>query len=174
MPEVSSEKNLHSYGFLPKTTIAKQQTYTLSKASLFDFGVLSSMMHMAWMRYTAGRLKSDYQYSAGIVYNNFPWPQNPTVKQKEAVEKAAQRVLDARANYPQSSLADLYDPLTMPVDLVKAHQALDKAVDRCYRSQEFSSELNRIEYLFSLYESLTAPLIAQSKDKKKPKRTMKS
>lgn len=113
-------------------------------------------MHMAWMRYTTGRLKSDYSYSIGIVYNNYPWPINATDKQKKKVEQAAQAVLAARALFPDSTLADLYDPLTMPAELTKAHAALDKAVDKCYRSQPFTNELNRMQFLFARYEELTA------------------
>ena len=119
-------------------------------------------------------MKSDYSYSTGIVYNNFPWPESPTDKQKEAVEKAAQAVLDARAvflNPPSggrgASLADLYDPNTMPPVLVKAHQALDKAVDSCYRSQPFINETKRIEFLFELYDKYTAGLFAAEKKPKK-------
>ena len=99
-------------------------------------------------------------------YNNYPFPETANDKQKQKVETAAQAVLDTRAKYPDSSLADLYDPLTMPPDLVKAHQALDKAVDLCYRPQPFVSELNRIEYLFSLYEALSAPLLKVEKKKR--------
>ena len=126
-------------------------------------------MHMAWMRYVCGRLKSDYNYSSSIVYNNYPFPENPTNAQKQKVEAAAQAVLDARANYPGSSLADLYDPVTMPPDLVKAHQALDKAVDLCYRPQAFTSELGRIEFLFGLYEQYTAPMFGGEGKKGKKK-----
>ena len=118
-------------------------------------------------------MKSDYQYSNTIVYNNFPWPENPSDKQKEAVEKAAQAVLDARAVFQNpplggrgASLADLYDPNTMPPVLVKAHQALDKAVDLCYRPQPFTSEAKRIEYLFELYDKYTAGLFVGEKKKK--------
>jgi hypothetical protein len=124
---------------------------------------------MAWVKYTCGRLKSDYRYSNSIVYNNYPWPENPTAKQKEAVEKAAQQVLDIRDKYQAtgSSLADLYDPITMPPDLVKAHQQLDKAVDLCYRSAPFTSESKRMEFLFELYEKYTAGLFAVEKPKRK-------
>src|SRR5690606_34059149 len=111
---------------------------------------MQSLIHMSWVKYTCGRIKSDYRYSNETVYNNFPWPEKPTDKQKETVEKAAQAVLDARAGFPGSSLADLYDPNTMPPVLVKAHQALDKAVDLCYRPQPFTSEAKRIEFLFEL------------------------
>jgi hypothetical protein len=122
---------------------------------------------MAWVKYVAGRLKSDFRYSNDIVYNNFPWPENPTDKQKQAVEAAAQAVLDARLQFPESSLADLYDPNTMPPTLVKAHQQLDKAVDNCYRSQPFTSEAKRIEYLFELYDKYTAGLFVKEKKTKK-------
>ena len=124
-------------------------------------------MHMSWMKHTCGRMKSDYSYSNTIVYNNFPWPENPTEKQKEAIEKAAQKVLDTRAEFPGSSLADLYDPLTMPPALVKAHNELDKAVDLAYRPQPFVSETKRIEFLFELYDRYTAGLFAKEKKKRK-------
>ena len=112
-------------------------------------------------------MKSDYRYSNTIVYNNYPFPGNISDKQKQKVETAAQIVLDTRAKYPDSSLADLYDPRTMPPDLVKAHQTLDKAVDLCYRPQAFANELNRIEFLFGLYESLSTPLLKPEKKKSK-------
>jgi len=124
---------------------------------------------MAWVKTTCGRLKSDYRYSKDIVYNNYPWPENPTEKQKEAIEKAAQKVLDARAEFPNSSLADLYDPLTMPPALVKAHNELDKAVDLAYRPQAFTSDANRMEFLFELYEKYTAGLFAVEKKTRKKK-----
>ena len=122
---------------------------------------------MTWVKYVCGRLKSDFRYSKDIVYNNFPWPENPAEKQKEAIEQAAQRVLDARAAFPGSSLADLYDPLTMPPALVKAHNTLDKAVDLAYRPQPFINETKRIEFLFELYDKYTAWLFAGEKKKKK-------
>ena len=121
---------------------------------------------MTWMKYVAGRMKSDYQYSNSIVYNNYPWPKDPSEKNKKKVEYKAQKVLDARAEFPDSSLADLYDPLTMPSKLVKAHNELDKAVDLCYRPQPFTSESVRIEYLFELYNEYTAPLMKEGKRRK--------
>ena len=124
-------------------------------------------MHMAWMRQVCGRLESRYRYSNKLVYNNYPWPQAVTDKQRAAVEAAAQAVLDARAQYPTSTLADLYDPLTMPAPLLKAHQHLDRAVDRCYRPEPFPSDRHRVEYLFALYEKLTAPLVAAAKPARK-------
>jgi len=120
---------------------------------------------MAWVRTVAGRLKSDYRYSNTVVYNNFAWP-TPTDKQKATIEKAAQAVLDARLLYPQSSLADLYDPLSMPSELVKAHQQLDKAVDAAY-GKTFKNEAERVAHLFELYQKLTAPLVQEEKVKKR-------
>ena len=142
----------------------------LPNATFFHFGVITSQLHHIWVRYTCGRIKSDYRYSNILVYNNFPWPESPTEAQKKAVEEAAQAVLDTRANYPGSSLATLYNPLTMPPDLLKAHQTLDKAVDKCYRKEPFADERERIEYLFGLYEKYTSGLLAgEGKGKKKGK-----
>ncbi|GBF54753.1 hypothetical protein N0824_02621 [Microcystis sp. 0824] len=171
VPRVSSERRKYiPIGFFSPDYIASDSCLFVANADLSLFGILTSEMHMAWVKYVCGRLKSDYRYSNTIVYNNFPFPENITDKQKQTVETCAQAVLDTRAKYPDSSLADLYDPLTMPPDLLKAHQKLDKAVDLCYRPQPFTSELNRIEYLFELYEKLTAPLLSTSKQKpRKPK-----
>jgi len=121
---------------------------------------------MVWVKNTCGRLKSDFRYSSTLVYNNFPWPENPTDKQKDTIEKAAQEVLDARLQFPNSNLADLYDPNTMPPILVKGHQHLDKAVDLCYRPQPFINEAKRIEFLFELYDKYTAGLFVKEKKKK--------
>ena len=125
-------------------------------------------MHVAWVRYVCGRLKSDFRYSSGIVYNNFPWPQAATDAQKAKVEEAAQGVLDARAKFPDATLADLYDPVSMPPALAKAHTALDRAVDRCYRKEPFPSDRARVEFLFALYEKLTAPFLPGGKAKAHP------
>lgn len=138
----------------------------IGDATIYHFGILQSSIHMSWVGYTCGRLESRYRYSKDIVYNNFPWPLNPTENQVQAIEDAAQSVLDARAQFPDSSLADLYDPNTMPPVLVKAHQQLDKAVDQCYRSQPFTTEAKRIEYLFELYEKYTAGLFVKEKKRK--------
>lgn len=116
-------------------------------------------MHMAWVRRVCGRLKSDYRYSNKLVYNNYPWPEAPTAKQRATVEAAAQAVIDARKKFPDATLADLYDPLAMPPILVKAHSELDRAVDLCYRPQRFDNDRQRVEFLFALYEKLTAPLV---------------
>ena len=152
---------------MSKNVITSNKNYTVGNATLFEFGILSSLMHMVWVKNVGGRLKSDFQYSTGMVYNNYPWPENSTDKQKEAVEKGAQGVLDARLQFPDSSLANLYDPNIMPSALVKAHQALDKAVDLCYRSQPFTSETKRIEFLFELYDRYTAGLFVKEKKGRK-------
>jgi hypothetical protein len=128
-------------------------------ASLYDFGILISTMHNAWVRYTCGRLESRYRYSAAIVYNNFPWPESPTEKQRTAIEAAAQGVLDARAQFPDTSLADLYDPVAMPPTLVKAHQQLDTAVDAAYGRKNFANDAARVAFLFERYRQLTSLLV---------------
>ncbi|MBO4439263.1 MAG: methylase [Spirochaetaceae bacterium] len=125
----------------------------MQRASLFHFGVLTSNVHMAWMRAVCGRLKSDYSYSNTIVYNNFPWP-NPTDEQKAKIEETAQAILDARAKYPDSSLADLYDETLMPPDLRKAHQENDKAVMQAYGFNLKMTESECVAELFKLYEKL--------------------
>jgi hypothetical protein len=142
--------------------------------TIYHFGVLMSKMHMAWVKYICGRLKSDFRYSKDIVYNNYPWPENPSEKQISAITEAAQKVLDARLQFPNSSLADLYDPLTMPPALVKAHNDLDKAVDLAYRPQPFISEANRMVFLFELYEKYTADLFTMEKPKKQKGSSIKN
>jgi len=170
IPKVSSENRKYiPIAYLTKDFIVSDKTFVVPDTTNYHFGILTSLMHNTWMRYTCGRLESRYSYSNTIVYNNFPWPENPTDKQKETVEKAAQAVLDARADFPESSLADLYDPNTMPPALVKAHQTLDKAVDLCYRQQPFPNETKRIEYLFELYDKYTAGLFVKEKKPRKKK-----
>jgi len=171
IPKVSSENREYiPIGFCTKDIICGDKLFNLPDATLYHFGVITSIMHMTWMRYTCGRLESRYSYSNTIVYNNFPWAEYVTEKQKEAVEKAAQNVLDARAQFPTASLADLYDPNTMPRVLVKAHQALDKAVDLCYRSNPFVNETKRIEFLFELYDKYTSGMFATDKKSKAKKK----
>ena len=168
IPEVSSERRRFiPIGLVDKEVIASNKIYTLSGATLYHFGVLSSGMHMAWTRTVCGRMKSDYQYSAGIVYNNFPWPQTQTDKQKQAIEDAAQTVLDARAQFPDASLADLYDPLTMPEALTKAHQKLDAAVDAAYAKRKFTGDTDRVAFLFELYQQITSPLESKKVTRRK-------
>src|SRR5574344_460010 len=167
VPSTTSENRKYiPMGFFGKDDIANNSCHTVPNGTLYHFGVLMSAMHIAWVKSVCGRLKSDYRYSKDIVYNNYPWPDNPTEKQINAIELAAQKVLDVRLQFPNSSLADLYDPLTMPPALVKAHNELDKAVDLAYRSQPFTSEANRMVYLFELYEKYTADLFTKAKPKK--------
>jgi hypothetical protein len=118
-------------------------------------------MHNAWVRYTCGRLESRYRYEPAV-YNNFPWPDSPSDAQREKIEAAAQTVLDARAAFPEASLADLYDPLTMPPALVKAHQKLDAAVDATYGKKAFKNDAERVAFLFERYQALTSLLPATS------------
>jgi hypothetical protein len=194
IPKVSSERRKYiPIGFLKPSVMASDLVFMIPDAKLYHFGVLTSQMHMAWVRTLCGRLKSDYRYSKDIVYNNFPWPENPTDKQVKAIETAAQKVLDVRAEFmspppapprmrgggpegrggdkPGASLADLYDPLTMPPKLVKAHNELDKAVDLAYRPYPFPNDAKRMEWLFELYEKYTAGLF---KEDKKPKKGTKA
>jgi type II restriction/modification system DNA methylase subunit YeeA len=171
IPSVSSENRRYiPIGYLGKNVVASNLAFTLPRASKYLFGVLGSVMHMAWVRHIAGRLKSDFRYSNTLVYNNFPFPQSPTPKQIESVEKAAQSVLDARLLYPTSSLADLYDPTTRPPELTKAHTALDKAVDACYGKTGFESEAKRMEFLFELYDMYTKGFLAEEKPKRSRKK----
>jgi hypothetical protein len=168
VPRVSSENRRYiPNGFFDDAFIAGDTCMIIPNASIFNFGILTSEMHMTWVKYVCGRLKSDFRYSKDIVYNNYPWPDNPSEKLKEAVNSAAQNVLDIRILFQTSSLADLYDSLSMPPTLAKAHQTLDKAVDSCYRSQPFSTETKRIEFLFDLYEKYTGDLFKIEKPKKK-------
>ena len=167
LPRVSSvNRKFIPIAILDKNVIAGDKVYTISSDSKYVFGILNSTMHMCWMRITSGRLKSDYSYSSQLTYNNFPWPENPIEKQVKAIETSAKKILDVRLLFPNSSLADLYDPLTMPPALVIAHNELDKAVDLAYRHQPFTSEANRMVFLFELYEKYTATLFSKEKRKK--------
>jgi type I restriction-modification system DNA methylase subunit len=162
IPKVSSENRKYiPIGILEPTTITSGSALVIPNANLYMFGIMTSLMHTKWMANVCGRMKSDFQYSASIVYNNFPFPQNPTDKQIAAIEAAAQKVLEVRDTFPNSSLADLYNPTTMPPALTKAHNELDKAVDSAYRSQPFTSEAKRMEFLFELYEKYTADLFTK-------------
>ena len=166
IPKVSSERREYvPVGWLEPPTIPSDLVFVLLGATLTDFALLTSTMHMAWLRHVGGRLESRYRYSIALVYNTFPVPPQGTNLSK--LRPLAQSVLDARAAYPNSTLANLYDPDLMPVNLRKAHQVLDRAVDRLYRRGGFSSERQRIEYLFSLYEKMRAPLEVVTKMKSK-------
>lgn len=149
-----------------KDIIASNLVNIIPDASAYTFGVLSSIMMMVWIKNVGGRLKSDWRFTKDNVYNNFPWPENPSEKQVKAIDTVAQKVLDVRLEFPNSSLANLYDPLTMPPALVKAHNELDKAVDLAYRPQSFTSEANRMVFLFELYEKYTADLFTKAKPQK--------
>jgi len=167
IPSVSSERRRYiPMGFMSPKIIASNLCLIIPDAALYDFGVLSSAMHMAWVRQVCGRLKSDYRYSNKLVYNNFPWPEAPSPKQRAAVEATAQAVLDARKKFADSTLADLYDPLSMPPALIGTHASLDRSVDLCYRPQAFDNDRQRVEHLFALYEKFTGPLIAPAQKKR--------
>lgn len=164
VPLTSSEnRDYIPFDFINKKFIANNSCSLVPKASLYHFGVLTSQMHMTWMRYVCGRLESRYRYSNEIVYNNFPWPNNVSKKLKDSVETAAQKVLDIRKSYINngSSLVDLYDTTAMPSELLKAHQSLDKAVDKCYRENLFTTEPKRIEFLFELYDTYTSGMFPE-------------
>lgn len=167
----SETRQFIPFGFFSADNIIHNSCSAIMDVTPYHFGVLSSTMHMAWVRQVCGRLESRYRYSNKLVYNNYPWPESPTDTQKEAVEKAAQGVLDARAQFPDQTLADLYDPLAMPKALRDAHRALDRAVDRCYRPQPFDSDRQRVEYLFGLYEKLTTLFATTAKPARRQKRT---
>jgi len=155
IPKVSSERRTYiPVGYMNSEVMSSDLVFVVRDASQFHFGVVSSMMHMAWVRSICGRLKSDFRYSAGIVYNNFPWPEPVSDKARERVESRARAVLTTREGYPDSSLADLYDPLTMPADLLKAHQALDRAVDAAYSRKQFTGDADRVAFLFERYRAL--------------------
>lgn len=158
VPKVSSEKRRYvPMGFLDNNTISTDLNFIIPEATMYHFAILTSNIHMAWMRAVCGRMKSDYRYSANIVYNNFPWP-TPTEEQKQKIEQTAQAILDARALYPDSSLADLYDELTMPPELRKAHHQNDIAVMQAYGftkgSEAYKSETACVAELMKRYEHL--------------------
>jgi len=171
IPKVSSERRSYiPIDFMDAKTLCSDLVFIMPHATMFHFSILSSAMHMAWVNHVCGRLKSDYRYSKDIVYNNFPWPSDSTDKQKAAIEEAAQAVPDARAAHPDASLADLYDPIAMPPDLRKAHQALDKAVDAAYGKKSFASDAERVAFLFELYHKYTSLLPAPEKPKQRKRR----
>lgn len=182
IPSVSSERRKYiPIGFMRPEIVASNLVLLVPGAELYHFGVLSSAMHMAWVRRVAGRLESRYRYSNRIVYNNFPWPQEPGAKRIARVEEAAQQVLDLRVQFgdgragflpaktrkaESACLAELYGRVTMPAPLFRAHAALDKAVDRCYRLQPFDTDRHRVEFLFVLYQKLASPLLPAIRKKR--------
>ena len=153
IPQVSSENRKYiPIGYVSKEVIVNNRCSFIASSDIFVFAIMTSSMHMSWISYTCGRMKSDYNYSIGIVYNNYPFPKNVSEKNRLHVEEKAQKVLEVRESFKDSSLADLYDPLAMPPTLKKAHQELDKAVDKCYTNKTFKNDKERIEFLFELYE----------------------
>ena len=170
VPEVSSERRDYiPIGWQEPPVIPSNLVRIVENASKHQFALLTSAMHVGWMRNIGGRLESRYRYSIGLVYNNFPLPPVPTERLKRLAPHA-DAVLSARANHPDATLADLYDPDLMPPDLRKAHQALDRAVDRLYRRTGFTSERERVEHLLGLYERMVAPLAAKAKAKRRRRR----
>ena len=173
IPETSSERRHYvPIGWLHPPAIPSNLLLVVQKAELWQFALLTSAMHMAWLRHVGGRLESRYRYSSGLVYNTFPPP--PEDVDLLRLETLAQAILDARADHSAASLADLYDPDLMPRNLRQAHQALDRAVDRLYRPSGFASERERVEHLFMLYEKIQAPLEAARKAKPKRRRAGRS
>lgn len=155
VPCHSSENRRYiPFGFVTPDAIASNAVLIIPNASLFHFGVIESCVHMSWMRAVCGRLEMRYRYSKDIVYNNFPWP-TPTDAQKAKIEKTAQAILDARNIYPDCSLADLYDEVTMPPELRKAHKENDKAVMEAYGFDPRMSEAEIVAELFKLYQEIT-------------------
>lgn len=155
VPEVSSERRRYvPMGYMDDSVLCSNKVRLMPNATLFHFGIMTSNVHMAWMRVVCGRLKSDYDYSIKIVYNNFPWP-TPTEEQKAKIEETAQAILDARALYPDASLADLYDETTMPPELRKAHQQNDKAVMHAYGFDiKTTTETSCVAELMRMYQTL--------------------
>ena len=166
LPRTSSEHRRYlPIGFLTSDIVAANDLQIVPGGGDFEFGVLSSAMHMAWMRITSGRLESRYRYSAKFTYNTFVWP-SPAPAQKRAVEDAARAVKEARARHSETCLARLYDSTTMPPNLALAHITLDRAIDAAYGGKKFSSEADRVAFLFRVYQERTAPLILAEKPKR--------
>ncbi len=160
IPATTSENRKYiPMAFFSEEYILNNTCLSIADATLYHFGILTSLMHMVWVKRVCGRLKSDFRYSNEIVYNNFPFPEKTDKIQVKKVEDAAQKVLDARNLYKNSSLADMYDLVLMPVELVKAHQNLDKIVDSCYYSKGFENDEQRLSFLFNLYEKYTNRLL---------------
>lgn len=188
IPSITSEnRDYIPMSFFTQNTIVGNRCHAIPNATLYHFGILQSKMHMVWMKTVCGRLENRYSYSNEIVYNNFPWPKDILEEHKQKIEAAAQKILDARAAWPNSTLAELYNPLTMPENLLKAHHALDTLVDRAYQKQPFQSEMERIQFLFALYQEYIdkekteqsikvakKPTIRKTKPKKIPKPIDKS
>jgi hypothetical protein len=164
VPRHSSERRKYvPFGYCGPEEIVADSCAAIPNATMYHLGVISSSMHMAWMRAVCGRIKSDYRYSSELVYNNFPWPEHPSSTVVTRIEDAARAIVAARSPFlpphGEASLADLYDPLTMPSALLRTHEALDRAVERAYRPEQFGSDRERVEFLFAIHERLSAPLL---------------
>ncbi len=171
IPRVSSERRYFvPFAFFSVDNIAGDTCIVIANADIFHFGILQSTMHMAWMRQVCGRLESRYRYSNELVYNNFPWPENPSEEIVENIKEKAQEVLNARKQFPNATLSELYNPETMPKSLLDAHATLDRAVDKAYGVRSFENELKRLEFLFGLYQKYLA---SEPVKLVKPKRTKK-
>jgi hypothetical protein len=156
IPKVSSERRYYiPLAYLPPTTICSDLMNVIQSAETMIFAVISSRMHMVWVRAVAGRLKTDFRYSSSICYNNYPFP-IISDEQKTALERRAEDILVVRERHPEKTIAQLYAPEKMPADLLAAHRVLDEAVERCYRAKPFTSDEERLEHLFALYERMTA------------------
>jgi type II restriction/modification system DNA methylase subunit YeeA len=170
IPRHSSETRKYvPFGFFQNDSIVADSCISLPNASLYIFGVLTSLMHMTWMRQVCGRIKSDYRYSNILVYNNFPFPTNVPQKNIEEVQAKATEIQKIRGLYQETTLSDLYNPNTMPKELLKAHEELDRAVDKCYGKQIFHTEMERLKFLFNLYKDFSEPLLSIKKKSKRAK-----
>lgn len=168
IPVVSSEfRKYIPVGFFTQDIIANYSSFILPNATVFEFGIISSLMHTIWIQNTCGKLEGRIRYSNTLGYNNYPFPENPSAKQIDIIKEKAQNILDIRAEFPNNSLADLYDQDAMPPSLIKAHNELDKAVDAAYSKQAFTTDAKRMEFLFELYEKYTADLFTKNKKIKK-------
>ena len=157
IPEVSSERRKYiPMGIVSSKIISANTNFVIPCNDLYLFGILTSAMHMAWVKTVGGKLKSDYRYSGSLIYNTFPWPEGVTDKKKADIVSTVKKIFEIRKSYSNSTLADLYDPLSMPPELAKAHRELDRAVERCYRTKVFGSDQERLEFLFDLYERMIA------------------
>lgn len=177
IPKTSSERREYiPSGLVDQNVVISDLAFSISGGATWVFGIVSSKMHMAWSRAVAGGLETRIRYSSSICYNNFPLPRLDTV-QKAELERHAEAILVTREHYPDKAIAWLYDPDTMPSELLATHRALDAAVDRCYRAKPFASDEERLEYLFSLFEQMTGAdsgelfTLAPTKAKTKPKKT---
>jgi hypothetical protein len=165
IPVVSSERRDYiPIGFLTKEIIANYSSYILPNATAYEFGIIHSKMHMVWVNAVGGKLKTDYRYSAKLCYNTFPFP-DITLKQKETLNLYVFTILDERAKHPEKTMAHLYDPDKMPKGLKQAHEELDRAIEQCYRLQPFTSDTERLEYLFKMYEEMTKQNTLFAKEK---------